>query len=433
MSSDTIHSMRSSLEAYIQKHLRFNFAVGMFDGGFFGLGVGFASFAAIIPLFVSHLTHSALLIGLVPAIHNIGWQLPQLMTAGWMSRVRRYKPLMLWMTIHERVPYLGLAVVAFCLPLLSTTGALILTFLMLIWQGIGAGLAANPWMSMVSKVMPAELHGTFFGTQSAAFNAMGGISAVIAGLILDRLAIPTNYSLCFLLTFLSMVVSYAFLSMTREPEGVQPEAEHTTAYLRKSLEIWRAEPNFRAFIGVRILSQFAAMGFGFYVIYAVRQFHMSDAAAGVMVAILLIGQVVLSPLMGRWGDMWSHRGMMIIGALGAALSALLAWRATSASWFYVIFLLEALATVAIWTVPIALSVSFAKSDAERPLYIGMSNTLSTPATIIAPVIGGWLADAGGFEITFALSAICGLLMAAALWFMMKEPVPDKLIAADSGR
>ena len=30
----------------------------------------------------------------------------------------------------------------------------------------------------------------------------------------------------------------------------------------------------------------------------------------------LIGQVVLSPLMGRLGDLWSHRGMMSIGAHG---------------------------------------------------------------------------------------------------------------------
>ena len=49
MSSDKILYMSSSVEAYLQKHLRFNFIVGMFDGGFFGFGIGFASFAAIIP------------------------------------------------------------------------------------------------------------------------------------------------------------------------------------------------------------------------------------------------------------------------------------------------------------------------------------------------------------------------------------------------
>ncbi|HUI88858.1 MAG TPA: MFS transporter [Anaerolineales bacterium] len=413
--------MASSLEAHVQKHLRFNFTIGMFDGGFFGLGAGFASFAAIIPLFVSHFTDSALLIGLVPAIHNVGWQLPQLLTAGWISRAKRYKPLTLWMTIHERVPYLGLAVVALCVPFTTKRTTLIMAFLMLIWQGLGSGLAANPWTNMVTKVMPRELHGTFFGTQSAAYNGMAGISAIMAGLILDKMAMPYNYSLCFALTFASMCVSFIFLSTTREPESTPNESDRSNVYLGKSLEILRRDANFQIFVGIRMLSQFAGMGFAFYVIYAVRQFGMSDAAAGIMVAILLIGQVVLSPLMGRWGDRWSHRGVMSLGALGAALSALLAWQATSANWFYAVFILEAIATVAIWTVPIALSVSFAKSDDERPLYIGLSNTLCAPVTILAPVIGGWLADAASFSLTFLISAVCGFLMMFALWFIMKDP------------
>ena len=175
-----------------------------------------------------------------------------------------------------------------------------------------------------------------------------------------------------------------------------------------------------------MLSQFAGMGFSFYIIYAVRQFNMSDAAAGIMVAILLIGQVVLSPLMGHWSDRWSHRGVMSLGAIGAALSALLAWQATTANWFYPIFILEAIGTVAIWTIPVALSVSFAKNNEERPLYIGMSNTLVAPITILAPLIGGWLADAASFSATFIISAICGLLMALALWFVMKDPTQNKL-------
>jgi len=413
-----------SIEAYIQKHLQFNFTISMFDGGFFGLGVGFGSFVAIIPLFVSHLTDSALLIGLVPAIHNVGWQLPQLLTAGWISRAKRYKPLMLWMTIHERIPYLGLAMVALCVPFTTKQTALIMAFLMLIWQGLGSGFAANPWMNMVTKVMPRELHGTFFGTQSAAYNGLGGLSAILAGLILDKLAMPYNYGLCFVLTFISMCVSYIFVSMTREPDSSPNESDPPHQYLNKSLNILKRDSNFRIFLGVRMLSQFAAMGFAFYVIYAVWHFGMSDAAAGIMVAILLIGQVVLSPLMGRLGDRWSHRGVMSLGALGAALSALLAWRATSANWFYAIFLLEAIATVAIWTIPNALSVSFAKSDDERPLYIGLSNTLCAPVTILAPVIGGWLADAASFGMMFIISAFCGVLMTGALWFVMKDPTKE---------
>ena len=72
------------------------------------------------------------------------------------------------------------AIVALCVPFTSKRTALIMTFLMLISARLsGSGFAANPWMNMVTKVMPKELHGTFFGTQSAAYNGMAGISAII--------------------------------------------------------------------------------------------------------------------------------------------------------------------------------------------------------------------------------------------------------------
>ena len=419
--------MTIAIEAYIRKHLKFNFAIGLLDGSFFGLGMGFASFAAIIPLFVNHLTDSALIIGLVPAIHNVGWQLPQLFTAGWVSRAKRYRPLVLIMTISERVPFLGLAAIAFFLLKISPSIALILVLLMLIWQGIGAGLAANPWASMISKVMPDELRGTFFGTQSAAYNGAAGLSAIAAALILDKVAEPFNFSLLFTLTFFSMVISFIFLSLTREPVCEPKEIHHTHILWKKALSILKNDGNFRAFLLVRIISQFAAMGFSFYTIYVVQHFGMSDAAASIMVSVLLLAQIILSPLMGRWGDKWSHRSVMLIGALGAALSEFLAWQAPSTNWFYGIFVLEAVAIIAIWTVPLAFSVSFAKNDEDRPLYIGMASTIPAPATIIAPIIGGWLADVIGFNATFIASALSGLIMAIALWMLVKDSKANKII------
>lgn len=413
--------MLSPGEAGVKENLRFNFTVGMFDGGFFGLGMGFASFAAIIPLFVHHYTESALLIGLVPAIHNMGWQLPQLLTAGWLSSLRRFKPLTLWLTINERVPFLGLALVALLVPHWSSSTILAITFLMLIWQGLGAGLTANPWTSLISKVIPSELLGTFFGAQAAAFNGLAGVSAIVAGVILDRIARPQSFAICFAMTFLCMGVSYVFLALTREPDSPHVLDRLSGAIWGRMVGVLREDRNFRAFLAVRILSQFAGMAFAFYVVYGVQQFGMSDAAAGVMVAILLVGQVVLSPLMGRLGDRWSHRSVMGFGAIGAALSAILAVQATSAHWFYAIFLLEAAAIVAIWTIPLALSVNFAPGENERPLYIGMANTLPAPAAILAPVFGGWLADRAGFHATFIASAVCAFLMAAALWFWVKDP------------
>src|SRR5574339_1188982 len=100
------------VEQFTRKHLRYNVTVNLMDGGFFGVAIGCASFGTILPLFVASMTDSATLIGLVPAIHATGWLLPQLFTAGHTSRLRRYKPTVLMLTVHERVPFLGLALVA---------------------------------------------------------------------------------------------------------------------------------------------------------------------------------------------------------------------------------------------------------------------------------------------------------------------------------
>ena len=95
-----------------KRDLPFNFTVNVLDGGFFGAALGFASFMTVIPLFVSNLTDSAIIIGLIPAIHAVGWELPQLFTAPSVSKLSRYKPMAVLMSLNERIPFLGLAVVA---------------------------------------------------------------------------------------------------------------------------------------------------------------------------------------------------------------------------------------------------------------------------------------------------------------------------------
>lgn len=410
-----------SPQAFVQKHLKFNFIVGLIDGGLFGVGLGFGSFVAVLPLFVSHMTDSALLIGLIPAIHGAGWQLPQLLAAGYTSRARRVKPLMLKATLHERVSYLGLAAVAFFLARMDVSVALWLTFILLVWQSLGAGFAANPWQTMVTKVMPPEMHGTFFGVQSAAFNGFAGLSAIAAGYMLEKLPSPLDFTLCFIATFVFFMISFAVVAQTREREADLPEiAEHPQAFWGRSLDILKRDRNFTAFLAVRSISQFAGVGISFYLVYAVKELGMTESLAGIMTSVLLISQVAFAPLMGRLGDRWSHRGVMILGGLGATASAVLAWFADSVGWFYPVFLLAAIAIVAIWTVPIALTVSFAQEH-ERPIYIGLSNTVSAPATIVAPLIGGWIADAAGYDAMFIFSALCGLLMVATLIFFVNEP------------
>jgi MFS family permease len=406
--------------------LRFNFTINLLDGGFFGFALGFASFFTVVPLFVTQMTDSALLIGLAAAIHDIGWQMPQLLTAGWVSRSKRLKPLTIWMTIHERIPFLGLAAVAWFLPKLGAQTALILTFILLIWQGFGGGFTANAWTSLMTKVMPVNLHGTFFGAQMAAFTGMEGLSAIAAGLILDRLDGPLDFTLCFLAASVSFLISLIFLSLNREPDGKPHPADMMPdGFWKESQRILKSNRNFVAFLVTRSISQFAAMAFSFYIVYIVWTFGISEAVAGLMTGVFLMSSIVANLVMGRMADRWGPRVVMIIGALAATLSALLAILAPSANWFYANFILTSLAIVAIWTISIPLTVQFGTEE-QRPYYIGLSSTFTAPATLLAPIIGGWLADTAGFQSTFMVSIASGLLMAAMLAFVVKDPPREQV-------
>lgn len=416
---------QSLVEQQIRKDLRYNVSVNMADAMFFGAALGFGSFGTIIPLFVSELTTSATLIGLVPAIHAVGWQLPQLFTANKVSRLRRYKPFVLAMSVHERIPFIGFALVAWFMYELGPQTALILTFLLLIWQGFGGGFTANAWQSFIAKIIPGEQRGTFFGGQAAVANIFISICAISAGFLLEKYQLPVNFSLTFLIAFLFLAISWGALALSREPvdtEKVIPEKQ--APIWEGAGEILKRDKNFSWFLTARLMSMFATVGFTFYIIYCLRYFDMDAVTAGFLTATLTISQTIANAGMGWLGDRWGHRTMLILGLVAVSLSSGLAWMAPSLNWFYLVFILAGVANVAIWTIGMAMTVEFG-TEIERPVYIGLSNTLVAPVTILAPILGGWIADTMGFKTTFAISVFAGLLTAFVLWWFVKEPRPRK--------
>ncbi len=411
----------TKVEIFIRKHLRYNVTINMLDAGMFGIAIGFASFGTILPLFVASMTDSATLIGLVPAIHAAGWLLPQLFTANYTARLRRYKWPVLMTTIHERVPFLGFAVVALLLPKIGLQTGLVITFILLIWQGLGGGFTANAWTSLISKIIPSESRGTFFGTQAAVANLLISGAAIGAGYILDLLDSPSDFTVCFLLAFVFLTISWVFLSFTREPADHEKVIEeHPAPFWHGAGRILKRDKNFNWFLTARILSQFGTMGFAFYIVYALRRFDMDAITAGYLTATLTIAQTVANAGMGWMGDRVGHRLMLIIGAASATLSSLLAWFAPSLAWFFPIFVLSGFANVAIWTNGMTMTVDFS-DETERPFYIGLAQTLTAPATIIAPLIGGSIADAQGFVSTFGWSTMLSIVMLGILIFFVKEP------------
>jgi MFS family permease len=393
------------------------------EAGFFGMSLGFSSYVSVIPLFVATLTESGVLIGLISAMRIVGWLLPQLLTANRVAGLRRYKPLVMLMTLNERLPFFALAMIALAIPTLGREGALLLTFIFVIWQSLGAGLTAPAWISMTAKIIPVSRRGQFYGTLGATSNLLSSGGAVLSGAILAAGEAPTSFALCFFLAGLSQIISFSFLSQVREEASLaedQQKSRTMREFWRGLGKILRQDRNFRIFILARVVAQFSAMGTAFYTIYAVRNFGMDAGTAGILTGVLLLAQVVGSPLVGWLGDRYSHRIMYAVGAFMAGAAALIAVIAPGLEWFYLVFILSGLANAGFMTPMFALSAEFG-SDTERPYYIGLGNTLVAPAALLAPLIGGFLADSFSYASTFSAAALAAVLTVLIMVLAVREP------------
>jgi MFS family permease len=103
-----------------------------------------------------------------------------------------------------------------------------------------------------------------------------------------------------------------------------------------------------------------------------------------------------------------------------ALAILSTWTAPDTRWLYLTFVMLGAYLAADNVSAFNIIVEFAP-PADRPTYIGLTNTLLAPILTVGPLLGAWLATVSGYSGLFgtALAITCcgGLLM--ALW--VREP------------
>jgi MFS family permease len=157
---------------------------------------------------------------------------------------------------------------------------------------------------------------------------------------------------------------------------------------------------------------------------------LSEGTIGIMTGVLMAIQVTANPVMGWAGDRFGHRLILLVGISSAISAATLAWLAPNGNWFYMVFILAGIANVSAWTTPLAMTLEFG-SEAERPAYIGLANTLVAPSTFLAPLFGGWLADYSSYQATFITSGIAGLVTAWVLYVGVRDPRSLRRSAVDA--
>ncbi len=419
--SETIEAS-PEVQQQIERNFRFNFLVNSLDGASYWFGYSFIAPTIILPLYISHFTNNPLIIGLIPFLNTAGFLLPQLFTSNFVERapLKKYFPVNLGFFL-ERLPVFFLAPSAYFWAVNQPALALASFFLLYAWYCGGAGLIIVGWQDMVAKIIPVDKRGRFFGITNFIGNASGIFGALAVAYVLGRSDFPSAFVFSFTAAAILIFLSWAFLSLTREP------AVHTnkprvsqTQYLRSLPEIVRKDRNFSKYLLSSIVFSLGGMATGFLIVYTADTWNLPDSQAGAFIIAMQVGQAISNLFFGFLADRTGHKLNLEICALVSAVSLVLAIIAPSPVWFFLVFFLRGAVVAGTFISGISIVYEFTGAE-NRPTYIGLANTIPGVASAIAPLIGGWLAGAVSYQWMFALTALIAVVSWGLLRFTVREP------------
>lgn len=389
----------------------------------------FVSINTIMPVFAATLTDNPVIIGLMPAIANAGWFLPQLFLAGYVSRQKRVLPLALRLSVIERLPYLVLAVFALMVSQLSKSSAVALLVTIMTFRGLGSGLVALPWQELMAKVIPITHRSRFFGFSRVLAQTMGIIGSAIAVMVLSRLAYPLNYAVGFLIAVVSQWISFGFFSQNREPANEEalslPQvSENNTAEVQpvkaKMVDfelfgkILRTDKNLQRYLIARSLIFVGAMGSAFLAVYGLKRFSLDDGAAAIFTGLIFGSGIIGNALFGAIGDRIGPKKLIMIAQLIWAAAVLIVLSAQTAGLYYLVFILFGLNNAAM-VMGDAILVMELGEKKHRTTYLGLTRSLTGAFLLLAPFLAGWLVESFGYPAMFGVSmafTMLGILLFA---------------------
>jgi MFS family permease len=240
---------------------------------------------------------------------------------------------------------------------------------------------------------------------------------------------PRNYALLFLLGFAMLAGSFAAISLAVEETCVAADRNPSwREYIPQLWSVFKRDRVFRRFILARQLSGMGSLSIPFYMPYAIERLGLSAQVAGRYTSIGVIGGILAAITFGWLNEHYGSKRVILVSlSLGVLIpcAALLVplWFVDPAwlAWGYglVFFCLSALMSsmMAGWMTYI---LEWAP-ETERPMYVGLTNTLNGITPLFA-TFGGLILQwtDNNYRLLFIVTAI-GLALAWPLPLSLPEP------------
>ena len=387
------------------------------DSALFSVGMSFISSTTVLPSFVATLTDSEVIVGLASGLMTGGWLLPQLFVASAVSRLRHKRPLMVRAAWLSRPLLLLLALLIWAFGRRSPTFTLVATMVGVFGFMACDAVVTIPWFDLLARAIPHRRRGRILGISQI----LGGLGGVGVGMLVRYVlsegspwGFPENYALLFGLGGAAFMASTVALTCIREPLAAFPtKAVPSLRQVFASLpRILLGDRPFLRLILTRLLGGFAGMASAFYILYAMRKLGFGVETTGLFVSSQVLGSLVAGLMMGviqdHWGPLVHIRAAIGLSALppllalGAAPLLSILGGGTLYLYLLVYLFLGIYAGASGW--PFFNWIMEHAPETQRPLYIGLINTLGT-VMMFAPALGGVIVRALSYQAVFIAAAI----------------------------
>ncbi|UCH26912.1 MAG: MFS transporter [Trueperaceae bacterium] len=383
-----------------------NFWLGVYNGILINGAEAFFHSTLVLAPFLFTLGAPAFIIGSIPALRVGGWFLPQLFVASRLAHQPFKLPWYRRMTLVRVVAYVLMVLTVFLFAERAFV-VMVMVLIMIALVSVANGISGIPFADVTAKVVPHYRLGTYWALR----NAIGGVLALLSGLLLRRLLsgdnpFPQNFGVIFAIGAALSTVSYLSFCLVREPAGQITIKQPFRRMIRRIPDLLRQDVSFRRYIRVRFLAMLAVLADPFYAVYALSELGAPTSSLGLFVILATASSIIANLVFRTSANKGRNVDVLQIGIALLFTTSLAALLLPSWQSFSLVFMLSAAGqagmNIAAWNLLYAVS-----PDEDRLLYVGTANSLlSLPS--LAPIAGGLLTGVIGLRSTFVLAAALAL-------------------------
>ena len=301
------------------------FRLGVVNGVLYILSETLLDPTLVLIAYLSMITDSPILLGMLLPLRDGAWALPQLWVSCFLPSIPRKIDMYRKLSVVRILSWGSIAVVINFVR--QPDLILILFFLAYALAALTSGLSGLPFLEIVGKTIPAERRGEFFAWRFGLGGLMGIGASVLVRYLIDPhgpLPTPQNYGVLAALYFVAASASLLFFNQVNEPPD-ETVGTRTAffAQLRRAVAYLKQDISYRRVITMQSMMTVAGSATPFFAVFVQQSLGGSKAMVGVYLGVITVTNLLGNILFGRMSRRLGNRQVMIWATMiGLSMSLL---------------------------------------------------------------------------------------------------------------